>query len=408
MFQVLLLSKDHRVYGGAFIAASSFDEVATRLRARGLDVSSPIGNSNTHLILILRSDVPGESPASSYRNPEWVNLETAAQKNQKIWEVYTDLLLGGWRPPAKSFQVFHFGAPGFMSSQLAHLVAKGRKRLTAGWCEAQKIAGLIEPTPGLISIVTDGFGIPICCIETESVEHLKFKDVTSEMAEREGEGDLTLEDWKKGHWEYWTTIEAPMLGLQFTVDSEIFVERFRLLKTFTGHQQLDRPSLILIVGLTGSGKTTLASKLAKERKLLQFSIDEWMKTLFWMDAPAQPDLSWALQRCSRVEDMILNLVKQELTRGHGAILDLGFSKKSERDTWKQRAHELNASVEVIYLDVPAEERWRRVQKRNETLSPSEQSIHVDRATFDWMEDFFEPLDADERKSATVLTTSDTD
>jgi predicted kinase len=47
----------------------------------------------------------------------------------------------------------------------------------------------------------------------------------------------------------------------------------------------------LISGSTGAGKTTYSRKLAKERHALVFSIDEWMKTLFWMDAPQGGDLN---------------------------------------------------------------------------------------------------------------------
>jgi uncharacterized protein YhfF len=80
-----------------------------------------------------------------------------------------------------------------MAARLAHLVIKGRKRATSGNAAALKKAGLTIPFAGLISIVTDGFGIPLCCIETERVEVNAYKDVSSAVAKREGEGNLKAE-----------------------------------------------------------------------------------------------------------------------------------------------------------------------------------------------------------------------
>ena len=83
-----------------------------------------------------------------------------------VWELYCDGLLGGYRPTHRLLDVFHFGNSPLMASQLAHLVIKGRKRLTAGWLAACQSRGEIIPSSGLLSIVTDGFGAPLCLIET--------------------------------------------------------------------------------------------------------------------------------------------------------------------------------------------------------------------------------------------------
>lgn len=158
----------------------------------------------------------------------------------------------------------------------------------------------------------------------------------------------------------------------------------------------------LIIGLTGSGKTTYARELAKARRQIQYSIDEWMKTLFWMDAPSTPDLQWALDRCARVEAQIKHLLLQHLACGEGAVLDLGFSTRQERANWVGWLTANGFQIEYHYLDVPREERWQRVEARNKALAASDnsQSIVVNRETFDWMEQYFEPLADDEKKYLT--------
>ena len=55
------------------------------------------------------------------------------------------------------------------------------------------------PQPGLISIVLDGIGKPICIIETTEVLVCRFNAVDEEFAHAEGEGDLSLEYWREAH-----------------------------------------------------------------------------------------------------------------------------------------------------------------------------------------------------------------
>jgi uncharacterized protein YhfF len=232
MIEVLVLAKDHRVLGGRLQTGATLLAVTASLKALGLAVSSPVGVNPPFFIVMLKDLPPGESDGSSYRNPAWTTLPTAAASEPRIWSLWCQLMLGGYEPPRRDVDVFHFGAGGFQASQLAHLVAKGRKRLTAGWVASHRKSGVAIPLVGGVSIVTDGFGIPIAAIRTNKVEVIPFCAVTAEMARAEGEGDLTLEDWQRGHLEYWRGIEAPQVNLTFADDEPIFVEWFEVLKVF--------------------------------------------------------------------------------------------------------------------------------------------------------------------------------
>ena len=81
----------------------------------------------------------------------------------------------------------------------------------------------------MVSIVTDGFGIPLCAIQTERVVSATFAEATDEIARAEAEGDTTLEDWREGHRKYFET-EAAKIGVPFTDDAELFHEYFRVLR----------------------------------------------------------------------------------------------------------------------------------------------------------------------------------
>lgn len=226
----LLLDPQHRLLVDAKTGAlpSSPDEDLARFAAhwkrRGLDCDAPIGVAPPNYAFLLRESC---APPAGY---EFVRLlEAPTRVEPRYWSLYTELLLGGFVPPRKEIDVFSFGFGPAMAARLAHLVIKGKKRATSGNPAALEKLGVLVPTPGLISVVTDGFGIPLCCIETERVERHRFGDVPDAVALGEHEGDTSLAAWRAGHRAFFVA-EAERLGLPFTDNSEILTEWFRVLR----------------------------------------------------------------------------------------------------------------------------------------------------------------------------------
>lgn len=147
--------------------------------------------------------------------------------------------------------------------------------------------------------------------------------------------------------------------------------------------------LILIVGSTGAGKTTYARRLADELGGVRFSIDEWMTTLFWADSPQPIEFQWTIERVRRCEAQIMETARQLAARGVPAILDLGFTTKEHRDTFRAFAAEAGLSAAVHFIDVPADERWFRVNRRNKERGET-YAMQVDRQMFDFMDAMWEP------------------
>jgi uncharacterized protein YhfF len=162
-----------------------------------------------------------------------VPLKDAARQmpDSQCWNIYTRLMLGGFIPTTKEVDVFSFGNSPEMAARIAHLVMKGRKRATSANPAALKKLGLAIPFPGMVSILTDGFGIPLCCLQTKRVEFRKFSEVSESIAIDSGEGDLSLKDWRTGYRDYFRR-EADRLGLAFDEDTEIFTEWFELVHVF--------------------------------------------------------------------------------------------------------------------------------------------------------------------------------
>lgn len=157
----------------------------------------------------------------------------------------------------------------------------------------------------------------------------------------------------------------------------------------------------LISGSTGAGKTTYSRKLAKEKGALVFSIDEWMRTLFWMDAPKSGDVNWALERVQRCENQIWLIAKKLLDSGQSVIFDLGFSKRDQRERFKSFIVSSGHHYELHFLDVSVEIRRNRVKERNLKKSDTFE-FNVDEATFEWMESYFERPTQEELAQASIV------
>lgn len=147
--------------------------------------------------------------------------------------------------------------------------------------------------------------------------------------------------------------------------------------------------LILVVGCTGAGKSTYARTLADQLGALRFSIDEWMVALFWADSPQPIEFAWTMERVNRCEAQIFAMAQQAAARGVPAVLDLGFTTKAHRDKFRELGKAAGFSVAVHFIDVPADERWRRVEHRNAQQGET-YSLKVDRGMFDFMEGLWEP------------------
>jgi predicted kinase len=132
---------------------------------------------------------------------------------------------------------------------------------------------------------------------------------------------------------------------------------------------MQRAVMILIVGLPGAGKTTLARRLEEERAALRFTPDEWMEPLFGVSEDG--GRRWVLE-----SQLFWGVAARALSLGTNVILDYGCWSETERDMFRNRTHELGARAEIVVLNPPFEVLWQRLAARNAALP--EGTFHISR------------------------------
>ena len=159
---------------------------------------------------------------------------------------------------------------------------------------------------------------------------------------------------------------------------------------------MSSPVIYLICGSTGAGKTTYAMQLSDKVGAVRFSIDEWMAALFWMDTPKPLEPAWAMERVSRCNYQIWTIALQTAKRGVSCVLDLGFGQQRERIKFADLARAAGLPVELHFIDVPASERWRRIETRNAQKTETYQlPFDVTREMFDFVESIWDaPTDTE--------------
>lgn len=141
-------------------------------------------------------------------------------KAQELWNKFKSL-----NPSiGDEIDAWQFGAE---PDLLAKLVVDGTKTATASAYDLYELDEEELPQVGSYDIILDSNDEAICIIEITKVDIVPFKDVSADHAFKEGEGDKTLEWWRRAYIDFFKPYFEEF-GLMFSEDSRIVLEEFQV------------------------------------------------------------------------------------------------------------------------------------------------------------------------------------
>lgn len=116
-----------------------------------------------------------------------------------------------------------------------------------------------------------------------------------------------------------------------------------------------KPKIYAMIGPMGSGKSTMAMKIAQETGALYLSLDGTIKSF---NVPIK-DLQDYESHMERAHTIMYQQALEALRGGRSVAFDVARWQVLDR-----LSEETETEIIVYYFEISAEELWRRVQKRN--------------------------------------------
>ncbi|HEX9208247.1 MAG TPA: AAA family ATPase [Steroidobacteraceae bacterium] len=172
--------------------------------------------------------------------------------------------------------------------------------------------------------------------------------------------------------------------------------------------QRRRPSLVVMVGLSGSGKTWFATRLAAAADAFHLRSDVERKRLAGLgplDSSASPPDGGIYTQAfnQRTYARLRECVEACLAGRESVIVDAANLRRAERAAFLQVAAQQGASATILHCSAAAEERRVRVARRRESATDASEATEglLERQAGHW-----EPLDASEQAVTLAVDTSD--
>lgn len=127
--------------------------------------------------------------------------------------------------------------------------------------------------------------------------------------------------------------------------------------------------LIVVTGLPGTGKTTIAETLAKDIDAIVFSTDKIRKMIFEKPVYNEED-----KRI--VYNELFSQTGKYLAIGKNVILDGTFYTKALRERAKEIGKSFCEEVYFVYCETPEELLKKRINKRKDTFSDADYSVYL--------------------------------
>ncbi|MEU5401667.1 ATP-binding protein [Streptomyces sp. NPDC005963] len=161
------------------------------------------------------------------------------------------------------------------------------------------------------------------------------------------------------------------------------------------------PLAVLLVGLTGSGKTTIARFLTGHG-YIRLSVDEEVHRLHGRYGVDYPEHAYFERERPAIEAIRERFIK-ELQAGGDVVLDHGLWRRSDRDAWREAAREAGSHPVLVYLPAGRDELLRRLAERNQREDANALTV-----TPEALDDFFARFDVPSEDEEVIVHTGGQD
>ncbi len=162
-------------------------------------------------------------------------------------------------------------------------------------------------------------------------------------------------------------------------DGQAAVEAWQLAGMTLDHLRAGAVTLVLIGGLPGTGKTTLAGALADRLGFTVLSSDRIRKELAGIPAEQNCAATWGTgiytaARTERVHSEMLGRAGRLLALGESVIADASFTSPAQRDAAAVTAAAAHADLVQLRCTAPTEVARQRLDARTEGISDADADI----------------------------------
>jgi uncharacterized protein len=192
---------------------------------------------------------------------------------------------------------------------------------------------------------------------------------------------------------YRAAVRGKVQGIKASAQDVPAEERSEAARTATGHWLLAlgaleppgrRPALVLVGGLPGTGKTTLATALAERAGLTLIRSDVVRKELAGLEAGDRAGADWGEgiyteEWSRRTYDACLSRAEEALFRGGRVVVDASFHGDERRRAFLEVGARLGTRVAFLVCEAPDEVAESRLDRRRADASDADRRTHAEMA-----------------------------
>ncbi|MFV2004743.1 MAG: AAA family ATPase [Gammaproteobacteria bacterium] len=185
---------------------------------------------------------------------------------------------------------------------------------------------------------------------------------------------------------YRAMVRAKVAALRLEQENIATEERKKSLTEFesylelaTTYTQQPTPKLLIMRGLSASGKSTVSQQLLEEFTAIRIRSDVERKRIFEVAFTGDTENEvesgiYSAQASQQTYAKLTELASQIITAGYSVIVDAAFLKHEQRKPFQLLAESLNVPYIILEIIAPAETLRQRIRQRKNDVSDADLTI----------------------------------